>query len=219
MKIEIIENNNYQIYLIDNLPQLLIPKEIEKISKMGEIMFIEKISQKNRLNILNIGLGAGYTIREILKRKNVKSLEVIEIFQEVIDNLIMFDTYDTIINDNRCRIICDDASNYVKKTTKKYDAIIIDVCQPEISYSGKLFEEEFLMNMKKILNYSGMILIWYYKINNNNYEHANKTIKTLKKHYTHVDLINLVDSLFNDTYFYISNICEKYDKNSIIDNF
>ena len=211
--------NNVIYYYIDNKPQMIIPSNDEKKRLMGEIIFVEeidKLSHKNNLNILNIGLGAGYTTQEILKRNNVSNLDVIEIYQEVIDNLREFETYFDIVSDERTNIICADAYNYVETCDKKYDIVVMDICQPEIECSGKLFEEDFIKNVKKILKEDGIFLIWYYHVNNKRKDHANKVYFNLKNEFNFVDFIYNVNSNNNDTRYVVSDVMYEYNECSLL---
>ena len=209
---------NKSLY-IDGKPQMIIPNDKDKISQMGEILFLDKMDNfvNNNTNVLCVGLGAGYTAREILKR-NIKSLDIVEVYQSVIDVLKEFDTYDNIINDKRCNIICDEATNYVLNTDKKYDIIIIDVCQPELDVSKNLFQLEFFIDLKNILNENGIILYWYYNIKSKSRKDiAKSTVKSLKKVFNFVDFINMENSIFKDTYFFTSDNIQAFDKDSIIE--
>ena len=217
IKIDKLDSNT--VLTIDGMTQMVIPKDINKISQMGEILFLEKMDDfaNDNTNVLCIGLGAGYTTREILKR-NIKSLDVIEVYQGVIDVLKEFETYDDIINDKRCNIICDEATNYVLNTDKKYDVIIIDVCQPSLEISKKLFQLEFFIDLKNILNENGIILYWYYNVRNKGKNDiAKSTVKSLKKVFNFVDFINMKNSIRQDTYFFASDNIQAFDKDSIIE--
>lgn len=215
----IINNVNNITYCIDNKPQMIIPLN-EKKRLMGEIMFVEeidKLSNKINLNVLNIGLGAGYTTQEILKRKNIRNLEVVEIYQEVIDNLRKFETYFDIVSDGRCDIICADAYDYVDTCDKKYDVVVMDICQPEIECSGKLFEADFIKKVKNILKNDGIFIVWYYSIINKSYKmHAKKVYLNLKNEFSFVDFISNVNSNNNDTRYIASNNIYDYNKDSLL---
>lgn len=220
MKCNILRNNVTVNYIIDGKPQMIIPQNKVFLPLMGEILFLKDLDLlKNRsVSVLNIGLGAGYTTQEILKCKNVLELDVIEIFQEVIDKLNEFDTYESIISDSRCNIICSDAYEYVKNSEKKYDVIIMDICQPDFEYCGKLFTDEFIELISNILNDDGMFLTWYYRHNKNeNYLKISKSYyNSLKKVFMNVDYAELVESLNKDTYFFASNKYQVKNNKSLV---
>jgi spermidine synthase len=218
MNIKIKENKILKSLFIDGKPQMMIPQDKNKQKFMGEILFVHKMNEfiSENTNILNIGLGAGYTTREILKQ-NVKSVDVVEFYQEVIDLLKEFDTYLDIINDKRCNIICDEATNFVSTTNKKYDVIIVDVCQPDLELSKKLFELEFFQELKKVLNQNGIILFWYYNIKHNDKLNiAKNMIENLKSTFNFIDFILIKESIYQDTYFFISDDPQEKDENSIL---
>jgi len=49
-------------------------------------------------------------------------------------------------------IINTDARRYIKTTTKKYDAILIDLPDPDTFQINRFFTEEFFALSKRILN-------------------------------------------------------------------
>ncbi|MFW6226078.1 MAG: spermidine synthase [bacterium] len=217
--VKIIKKKKFTLLLVDNMVQMNIPNDKSIINNMSEILFINKIDNfvNDNSNVLCIGLGAGYTAKEILKRR-IKNLDIVEVYQSVIDNLKNFDTYDDIVNNKKCNIICDDAKNYVLNTNKKYDIIIIDVCQPTLDISKDLFKLEFFIDLKKILNDNGIILFWYYILNTRDRkETAKLMIKNFKKVFNFVDFIYIKESITKDTYLFISDKITNVDENSIID--
>ncbi|MFW6377057.1 MAG: spermidine synthase [bacterium] len=218
MKCNIIYNKDTITYMIDDKPQMIIPNNSELINFMGEILFLkdlELLKNKN-ISVLNIGLGAGYTTERILKYDNVVKLDVVEIFQEVINNLHNFDTYDSIVDDERCEIICGDAFDYVNGCDNKYDVVVMDVCQPDLEYSGRLFEKEFLSNVSKILNNDGIFLIWFYS-KNSRFNEFKFILYYLNDVFMNVDYSEIENSIADDTYFFASNTYKVENNKSLID--
>ena len=116
-------------------------------------------SLKSFLKILVIGGGDGGTIRECLKYKKVKSIDLVEIDEEVIN---LSKEYLTQIGggawtDKRLKINIEDGFLWVKNSSDNYyDAIIIDCSDPS-SFANKLFSSEFYLECKRVIKKNGMI--------------------------------------------------------------
>jgi spermidine synthase len=105
--------------------------------------------------ILVLGLGGGSIIETIREKFKSKAfIELVDIDDAVIS--IAKDEFE-IERFNNINIICDDAADYIKKTTKKFDLIIIDIfiiaTVPEI-----FTQTEFLTNVISRLNANGKII-------------------------------------------------------------
>ena len=74
-------------------------------------------------DVLICGLGIGLVIMPLLESENVKSITVIEKYQDVIDIVLpQIKGYDTA---NKLNVICADCFKYTPD--KKYDTIFIDI--------------------------------------------------------------------------------------------
>ena len=109
-------------------------------------------------NVLVIGGGDGGAVREILKHKSVKNVDLVEIDPEVINvsKKFFFDVSSSL-SDEKVFIINQDGAEYVKSCEKFYDVIIIDSTDP-FSVGESLFKESFYSNLKKILKINGIVV-------------------------------------------------------------
>ena len=106
-------------------------------------------------NILVLGLGGGSIIETI--RDHFKSKAFIELV-DIDDTIITIAKEEFEIERfNNINIICDDAADYIKKCSKTFDLIIVDIfigaTIPEI-----FTETKFLINLVNHLNPSGKII-------------------------------------------------------------
>lgn len=94
---------------------------LQKVLKFG----LNKISFKQINDILVLGLGAGSVIETIRKDFNSNAkITAVEIDAKIID--IAF--YEFNLNDfSGCNIVCDDAYNFIKNNTHKFDLIVVDL--------------------------------------------------------------------------------------------
>lgn len=160
----IAESDVEWLLFIDDKIQLIVPKDINKLKNISEIRFIEGMNEffNKDLSILNIGLGAGFTVKEILKNNNVKQLDIIEIYNETLEIVHQFNNED-ILKDERVKLFILDAFDFLKNPPKTYDGIIVDICQPELQISENFYKKEFFQDLYKTLNNGGFMLFWYFK--------------------------------------------------------
>ncbi len=133
-------NSNYSYGTL----QKILHKGLEEI----------KFTNDNQ-NILVLGLGGGSIIETI--RDHFKSKAFIELV-DIDDTIITIAKEEFEIERfNNINIICDDASDYIKKTSKTFDLIIVDIfigdTVPEI-----FTEPEFLTDTINRLNPNGKII-------------------------------------------------------------
>lgn len=115
-------------------------------------------SHPNPKDVLIIGGGDGGILREAIKHP-VNSITLVDIDREVIELTRKYipDFAGNSWNDKRLKIYIEDGANFVKKTKKKYDVIILDTPDP-IGPALSLFKTTFYLNCKKILSPSGIII-------------------------------------------------------------
>ena len=86
-------------------------------------------------DVLICGLGIGLVILPLLESEKVKSITVIEKYQDVIDCVLpQIKEYDTA---NKLKVICEDCFDYT--TDKKFDTIFIDIWA---SINSDIYKEE-----------------------------------------------------------------------------
>jgi hypothetical protein len=75
-------------------------------------------------NVFVAGFGLGWFTREILKRKKVKHVTVVEVHEGVIEKLA-----EPLVAENKKRltVIHDEAWHYLKTTRKKFDSYLFDI--------------------------------------------------------------------------------------------
>ena len=109
-------------------------------------------------NVLVIGGGDGGIVREVVKYKKVKSIDLVEIDNEVIKiSKKYLPNISCGLEDKRVTIMNQDGAEYIKKCTNLYDIIIIDSTDP-FSVGESLFKEDFYSNLKKALKRKGIVV-------------------------------------------------------------
>ena len=216
--ITINKNDSNTILYVDGKPQMIIPHNLATNQKLSEVDFVrsvELLNNKPQIDVLNVGLGAGYTAVEFLKLNNLGLLDIVELYPEMADRLIEFDN-EVLLNNRKVFFKFQNIINYVKETDKKYDYIAIDICQPELNASNSVFTYEFLKDVKKITKEDGVFVLWFYKINEQYLDTRRVIMNSLKDIYKNVSM-NYCDDYKerHDIYFFASDT-HIYNKNAII---
>lgn len=118
-----------------------------------------RVLDKPNPKVLNIGLGCGLTLSEILG-KTASAVDVVEINPVIIE---ANKNITTILENPRVNLILGDGLTYLKKTNQKYDVIIIDVEDPGVAYSSDFYTVEAFKIIASKLNSDGNLALWDYK--------------------------------------------------------
>jgi len=110
----------------------------------------------NRPRVLVLGMGGGtipYQMGTLTKGK--ASIDSVEISRKIagLAKKFMPKIYG--------RIIIDDAFDYVARTRKRYDLVVLDVYDGSLNVPGKFLTSEFVGNVHRILSDDGILAINY----------------------------------------------------------
>ncbi len=113
-------------------------------------------------DILNIGLGGGFTLGANITHPNVKSVDMIEIDPLVFEAAErFFSPYNNnALADPRVVKHVQDGRHFVETTEKKYDVIISEPPNIWVSGVSQLFTDEFYRSAKKRLKKGGILTQW-----------------------------------------------------------
>ncbi len=108
-----------------------------------------------------IGLGTGLTGHYLLTDDRLRSLDLIEIEEAVIDLSKHFrPRNERLWNDDRLNIVVDDAKRHFYANRKSYDIIISEPSNPWVSGVAGLFTKEFYEHLQHFLNPGGILVQW-----------------------------------------------------------
>ena len=112
-------------------------------------------------DVLIIGGGDGLALREVLKWNSVESVDVVDSDDELV-NLGRWKLKDLNLNafsDKRVNVFVDNEREFLERTDKRYDVIIIDSIDPEVDESAsRLFSKEFYLIAKQKLKPDGVLV-------------------------------------------------------------
>jgi spermidine synthase len=115
----------------------------------------------NRRNVLILGGGDGFAVREVLKYKDVKTIDLVELDPKII-KVAKRKPISTLnhrsLFDKRVKVHQMDAKLFFP-TSKSYQVIIVDFPDPSDKMISKLYTKEFFKRVIKSLAPGGMIVI------------------------------------------------------------
>lgn len=140
------------------LDGLMMTTEKDEFFYHEMISHIPLIAHKNPEYVLVIGGGDGGTVREVLKHTSVKSVEMCEIDNMVIEASKKFlPSISSKLDDPKVKIFVEDAIEFIKNKNNCYDVVLIDSTDPMGPGEG-LFTEEFYTNVKNSLKEGGIVV-------------------------------------------------------------
>lgn len=186
------ENSDFQeMSIIDTYEfgKIMILDGFIMLTDKDEFIYHEMIahvplfSHKNPENILIIGGGDGGAVREVLKHKSVKHIDLVEIDEMVIRASIeYFPHISSGLKDPRVTINICDGIKFVKNANIKYDIIIVDSTDP-IGPAVELFQREFYRSIYDILTEEGILVVQgespYYDSCKRNFIDINRELKAI----------------------------------------
>ena len=112
-------------------------------------------------NILVLGGGDGLLVREVLKYEEVKSITLVDLDPEITDistnNNHISKVNEYSLSNSKVEVINQDAYQYIKHTTGKYDVILVDLIDPANEKVSKLYTTDFYSLAESRLNTGGVL--------------------------------------------------------------
>lgn len=152
-------NREFRLYLNNNL----------QFSSTDEYRYHEALVHpamsmaKNIDNVLILGGGDGFAVREVLKYKDVKNITLVDLDGEMTN---FFKTNETMcklnegsLSNNKVRVINKDAYIWVKENTKKFNVIIVDFPDPSNYSLGKLYSLQFYKELERLTTTDTKIVV------------------------------------------------------------
>jgi|UniRef100_A0A7V3VSK7 spermidine synthase len=124
------------------------------------IVHVPLFAHKDPEAVLVIGGGDGGAVREVLKHRSVKRVDLVEIDPEVIKACKEFlpSTASKLI-DPRVSIFNEDGKNFIARKNEEYDVIVIDSTDPYKGAGGSLFTAEFYGSCSSALKDGGILSV------------------------------------------------------------
>lgn len=122
------------------------------------IVHVPMATNPNIEKVLVIGAGDGGTVRELVRYKSIKKIDMVEIDKMVVDVCREYFPNSTSgLNDSRVNLYFEDGLKFISDKKDEYDLIIVDSTDP-IGPGEGLFTSEFYGNCYKALTKDGILV-------------------------------------------------------------
>ena len=161
------DEKNHPVYEIIFNGVFLMASYNELSEKELAYLAIEPLASKRQdIRVLVGGLGIGYTLRATLDCNGVQAVDVVEIEEYIISWAKGFfgELNSYACSDPRVQIIKMDLGDYIPKTEKTYDVIILDVDNGPtwltLESNQRLYQKPTLIKIKDLLSNGGVFVVW-----------------------------------------------------------
>lgn len=153
-----IRQDDVRLYLNDQL-QFSTRDE----ARYHETLVHSAMTQAGEINnVLILGGGDGLVAREVLKYPEVKSVTDVDIDPAMTklakDNWKLAEINQHSFSDSRVSVVNEDASQYLRNTSIKYDVIIADLVDPANDKIARLYGTDFYSDVQKALQPNGIFI-------------------------------------------------------------
>jgi spermidine synthase len=116
-----------------------------------------------RRSVLVLGAGDGLALREVLRYPDVRSVTVVELDPAVVA-LARTEPQLRALNgdsfgDPRVRLLHTDAFAWLRKAGERFDAVIVDLPDPDETATAKLYSVEFYALIGRVLTEEGRLVV------------------------------------------------------------
>jgi spermidine synthase len=132
-----------------------------------------------------IGVGTGAMMNALQLDDRVKSIDVVEVNETLIDNLLMIKDISQGFSDKRVNLTVDDGRRFLERTTEKFDLITIDALRTRSAFSNNIYSHQFFDLAKSRLSNDGKFLVW-------SDDSTGDIAKTLALSFKYIDLYSQV---------------------------
>jgi spermidine synthase len=156
-----------EILILDSkeFGNILVLDGVVQVTERDEFFYHEMLSHValhahiKPQSVLIIGGGDGGTLREVLKHESVKTVQVVELDEEVIEiSKRYLPTIACGYSDVRVNVLEMDGAKFVKQTGNKFDIVLIDSTDP-VGGAQVLFSEQFFNDIHSVLSEDGIMAI------------------------------------------------------------
>ena len=124
------------------------------VAQREEDIHYAMLERPDAKKILLIGGGMTGTTLEILKYKDIREIDYLEVNPDIFN---ITKDYTDYLSDQRIRTFAEDPLIFVKKTQKKYDVIFVNQPPPSSAQLNRFFTVEFYKRLKRLLLPGGVV--------------------------------------------------------------
>ncbi|MGK5557948.1 polyamine aminopropyltransferase [Actinomadura kijaniata] len=116
-----------------------------------------------RARVLVLGGGDGLALREVLRYRDVREATLVELDPEMIrlarTHREIADLNRHAFDDPRVRVVTADAFSWLRSASGRYDAVVVDMPDPDDVATAKLYSLEFYGMVKRLLAPGGRMVV------------------------------------------------------------
>lgn len=149
---------------VNGLGQAFLPFNVSAIhTQLGMLPIFLHPAPKD---IGIIGLGSGTTVFSAGGRKEIRSIDCIEIISSQIDALkeleprMSYRSLTNLLSDARIRFHFADGRRFIAEQGKKFDVLEADALRPQSAYSNNVYSREYFSLVKNHLKPGGLAITW-----------------------------------------------------------
>ncbi|MDQ4103122.1 MAG: polyamine aminopropyltransferase, partial [Actinomycetota bacterium] len=162
------EQSNYQQIVVTergNDVRLYLDGDLQ-FSSLDEHRYTETLVHpalaRDPQRVLILGGGDGLVTRDVLRHPSVREVVQVELDPAVIElsSTRLADLNDGALRDPRVDVVVDDAFRWLReRPAQGFDAVIVDLPDPDTPVLGRLYSTEFYGLMATALNPSGLVVV------------------------------------------------------------
>lgn len=160
--VTVIERNGYLNIRNNGLPEAsaAVKGAPPAVHNQRLLAITPVLARPDAENMLVVGLGGGVALEGV--PKSIKSVDVIELEEQVIDANQTFGDERAIdpLKDPRMNLVINDARSAMTLTEKNYDAIVSQPSHPWTAGASHLYTREYMALAKERLTEDGVYLQW-----------------------------------------------------------
>jgi spermidine synthase len=116
-----------------------------------------------RERVLVLGGGDGLALREVLRYPEVREVVEVELDPAVLrlarEDPMLTDLNGGSLDDPRVRVVPADAFAWLRETSERFDAVIVDMPDPDSTATAKLYSQEFYLLARRALAPGGLMVV------------------------------------------------------------
>lgn len=157
-KLKIVENKMFGNMLV--LDSCFQTSENDEYLYHEPMAHVPLLTHPNPERVLIIGGGDGGTLKQVLKHKGIKKVDMVEIDGDVVkfSKKYLKKIHEDSFNHKKANIIIDNGIKYLEETKEMYDVIILDLTDPG-GISLDLYTNKFYNMVKSKLNKNGILCL------------------------------------------------------------
>ncbi len=113
--------------------------------------------------VLILGGGDGLALREVLRYPSVREVVEVELDPAVIElartEPALVELNEGSLHDPRVRVVIADAFRWLRGATGRFDAVIVDMPDPDATATAKLYSTEFYGLVRRVLAPGGRVVV------------------------------------------------------------